>query len=126
MQTWQKKKTTAGKAFRWYVNLIDASSKEERNEEVAPKTSKKKTGKRKICVFLFLSVIHLEFTLNICCVETVLRMCISNQHVNLPWKLTMPLLNQYKTLLLPTIVLVLMLWLTMFFFKVWSYFFTDS
>lgn len=125
MQTWQKKKTTAGKAIGWYVNLIDASSKEESNEEVASKTSKKKTGKRKICVFLFLSVIHLEFTLNICCVETVLRMCIGNQHLNLPWQLTMPLLNQYKILLLPTIVLVLMLWLTMFFFKVWSYYIRD-
>ena len=55
MQTWQKKKTTAGKAFRWYVNLIDASSKEERNEEVAPKTSKKKQEKERfVCSFFYL------------------------------------------------------------------------
>ena len=50
MQTWQKKKTTAGKAFGWYVNLIDASPKEESNEEVASKTSKKNRKKKDLYV----------------------------------------------------------------------------
>ena len=55
MQTWQKKKTTAGKAIGWYVNLIDASSKEESNEEVASKTSKKKQEKERfVCSFFSL------------------------------------------------------------------------